>query len=111
MNADCYIVHISHACKAMNGMSLTAFGHGSVKITVINSRELTRTDTWGSGVQMIRVSILSHILASKYAAGCACSVLFIEDILKCAVEHIAANLCFKTSYTLVMVCGRNSTTI
>ena len=38
-------------------------------------------------------------------------VLFIEDILKCVVEHIATNLCFKTSYTLVMACGRNSTTI
>ena len=43
-----YIVHISRACKAMNGMSLTAFDHGSVKNY---SRELTRTDTWGSGVE------------------------------------------------------------
>ena len=47
----------------------------------------------------------------KNAAGCACSVLFIKDIFKCVVEHIAADLCFKTSYTLVMACGRNSTTI
>ena len=31
-------------------------------------------------------------------------VLFIEDILKCVVEHIATDLCFKTSYTLVMAC-------
>ena len=29
-------------------MSLTAFDNGSVKITVIDSRELIRTDTWGS---------------------------------------------------------------
>ena len=58
MDADGYIVHISHACKATNRMSLTVFGHGSVKITVIDSRELTRTDTWGSGVEMICISIL-----------------------------------------------------
>ena len=56
-------------------MSLTAVDHGSVKITVIDSRELTRTDTWGSGVS---ISILRHILASKYSAGCAYCVLFIE---------------------------------
>ena len=31
MDADCYIAHISHACEAMNGMSLTAFGHGGVQ--------------------------------------------------------------------------------
>ena len=33
MDADCYIVHISCARKATNGMSvtLTAFGHGSVQ--------------------------------------------------------------------------------
>ena len=71
MHADCYIVHISRACKATNEMSLTAFGHGSV--TVIDSRELTRTDTWGSGVEMICISILRHILASEYAGGCACN--------------------------------------
>ena len=46
-----------------------------------------------------------------YTAGCAYSVLFIEDILKYVVEHIAADLCFKTRYTLVMACGRNRTTI
>ena len=58
MDADCYIVHISRACKAINGMSLTAFGHGSVKITVIDSRELTRTDTWSSDIEIICISIL-----------------------------------------------------
>ena len=52
------LVHISRACKAINGMSLNAFGHGSVKITVIDSRELTITDTWGSGVEMICISFL-----------------------------------------------------
>ena len=31
MDADCYIVHISCARKATNGMSLTAFDHGSVQ--------------------------------------------------------------------------------
>ena len=31
MDADCYIAHISRARKATNGMSLTAFGHGSVQ--------------------------------------------------------------------------------
>ena len=67
MDADCYIAHISRACKAMNGMSLTAFG-------------------W--------LCILWHILSSKYAAGCACSVSFIEDILKCVVN---TDLCFKTT--------------
>ena len=39
---------------------------------------------------------------SEYAAGCMCSVLFIEDILKCVVKHISTDLCFKTSCTLVM---------
>ena len=58
MDADCYLLHISCTCKATNGMSLTAFGYGSVKITVIDSRELTRTDIWGSGVEMICISIL-----------------------------------------------------
>ena len=71
MHADCYIVHISWACKATSGMSLTAFGHGSV--TVIDGRELTRTDTWGSGVEMICIFIFQHILASKYGDGCACN--------------------------------------
>ena len=61
-------MHISQACKATSGMSLTAFGHGSV--TAIDGRELTRTDTWGSGVEMI---CILHILASKYAAGPACN--------------------------------------
>ena len=42
MNADCYIVHISCAHKAMNRMSLTALV--VYKITVIDSRELIRTD-------------------------------------------------------------------
>ena len=32
-------------------------------------------------------------------------------LLRCVVEHIATDLCFKTSYTLVMACGRNSTII
>ena len=61
------------------------------KITVINSRELIRlirTDTWGPGVEMI----------------CVCSVLFIQDILKCVVKPIATDLFFKSSYTLVMAC-------
>ena len=31
MDADCYIAHISRAHKAMNRMSLTAFGYGSVQ--------------------------------------------------------------------------------
>ena len=60
---------------------------------------------------MICISILRHILASKYVTGCACSVLFNENILKCVVEHIATDLYFKTNYTLAMACGRNSTTI
>ena len=34
--------------------------------------------------------------------GCACSMLFIEDILKCVVKHIATYLCFKTNFTLVI---------
>ena len=59
MHADCYLVYISRACKAMSGMSLTAFGHGSV--TVIDSRELTRTDTWGLEVEMICIFILRHM--------------------------------------------------
>ena len=32
-------------------------------------------------------------------------------LLRCVVEYIATDLCFKTSYTLVKACGRNSTTI
>ena len=32
-------------------------------------------------------------------------------LLRCVVEHIATDLCLKTSYTLVMACGRNGTTI
>ena len=32
-------------------------------------------------------------------------------LLRCVVEHIATDLCFKTRYTLVMACGRNSTNI
>ena len=32
-------------------------------------------------------------------------------LLRCVVEHIATDLCFKTSYMLVKTCGRNSTTI
>ena len=31
-------------------------------------------------------------------------MFFIESILKCVVKHIATDLCFKTSYTLVMAC-------
>ena len=31
MNEDCYITHISRTRMVMNGMSLTAFGHGSVQ--------------------------------------------------------------------------------
>ena len=42
-----YIAHKSRARKATNGMSLTTFGHGSAKITVIDGRELlTRTDSY-----------------------------------------------------------------
>ena len=48
---------------------------------------------------------LTH-LSSKYAAECACSVSFIENILKCVVKHIATDLCFKTSHTLVMACAQ-----
>ena len=32
-------------------------------------------------------------------------------LLRCVVEYIATDLCFKTSYTLVKACGRNGTTI
>ena len=39
-------------------------------------------------------------LVSKYAAGWACSELFIEDILKCVVKHITTDLCFKTTVQL-----------
>ena len=46
MDADRYIVHkiISCACKTANGMSLTALAMVVYKITVIDSRELIRTD-------------------------------------------------------------------
>ena len=50
------------------------------------------------------ICIFDTFEQSKYAAGCACSVLCIEDILKVVVKHIATDLCFKTSYTLVMAC-------
>ena len=32
-------------------------------------------------------------------------------LLRCVVEHIVTDLCFKTSYTLAMACGTNNTTI
>ena len=53
------------------------------KITVINSRELIRTDYSYLGFRSWDDMYFWHILSSKYAAGCACSVLFIKDILKC----------------------------
>ena len=68
------------------------------KITVTESTELTRTDIWGSRVEMICISIFWHNLANKHATECARSVLFIEDIFKCTVKHIATYLCFKTGY-------------
>ena len=48
MDADYYIAHISHERKAMNGLSMVVY-----KITVIHGKELIRTDTWGSGIEMI----------------------------------------------------------
>ena len=61
------------------------------KIKVMDSRELTRTDIWDSGVEMICFS-------------------YIEGILKCVVKHIATDLCFKTiaTHLLWLVC-RSST--
>ena len=32
-------------------------------------------------------------------------------LLRCVVEHIVKDLCFKASYTLAMACGTNSTAI
>ena len=55
-------------------MSLTAFDHGSVKITVIDSRELTKNDTWGSGVEyfyfMTQVNMQLGVHAVCYLLRC-----------------------------------------
>ena len=53
------------------------------KITVIDSRELTRTDIWGAGLRWY---------------------VFIEGFLMCVAIRIATDLCVKTSYTGVMAC-------